>query len=187
MDLPWLNTPNYQQPSYGGGYGYQEPALSSLTRGIPSIVYSFQGKNLKPMQDIASQMGNLANAQYNNDNPLYQDVYNDERGDIQQDLAGAIAEAVRQNRKASALGRTPLFDAERGGETQFRALTQGYADAQGQARMRAREILKGGQNSLSGVFAAQNAMANEAFQNKQRKATGFSGIADILPSLLKLF
>lgn len=52
-------------------------------------------------------------------------------------LSDAIAELQRQNRKASYLGRTPLFGDERGGETLFRGLMQGQQDvnnaASGQA------------------------------------------------------
>lgn len=174
--LPWQD---YMQP--------QENILSSLVRGIPSLAYSFQGKNLKPQKNLADQIQGLAHAQYDQNDPLFQQIYGDERGAIQQDLAGAIAELVRQNRKQNTLGRTPLFNPERGGEQVFRQLTQGYTGAQENARNRAREIIGVGQSGLANAYGAQNLLSTQQQENKKSKASGFSGIADMLPALLKLF
>lgn len=206
MAYNWLNANQY--PQYGGGYSTpnyggnvlpwqvddsmhadypQESALSSLVRGIPSVAYSFQGRDLGPMHDIASQMGNLSNAMYDQNNPVFQQIYGQEKGAAQQDLAAVIAEAVRQNRKQATLGRTPLFDPERGGETQFRALTQGYADVQEKARNRARDIIGVAQQGLGRAYDAQNSLSQAKLQNKAMKSSGFNTIAGILPSLLKMF
>lgn len=162
-----------------------EPAYASAIRGIPSALYSYQGLNLKPQQNIAAEMGNLANAQYDDSNPLFQKIYGQEKGAAQQNLAQAIAEASRQNNKLASMGRVPLFDAERGGETQFRALTQGYQTAQDTARARAREIIGAGQNAQAKNFDAQGNVAQNELRNKAGKASTFSTIASILPKLLK--
>lgn len=156
-------------------------ALSLLLKYGAGASHNLRGANLRPQQGIAAEISNLSNAQYNQDNPLFQQIYGQERNSAQQDLASVIAEMTRQNRKQSALGRTPLFDQERGGETQFRALTQGYQDAQNTARTRAREILSGGQKALTGAFNAQNSLSAMQEQNKKRKLQGIGNIADILP------
>lgn len=191
--LPWLDDPNYAQ-NYPQ-YGQQQPqsgessmdTIAGLLKAGSAANYNLQGTNLKPQQSIASEMGNLADAQYNPSNPLYQQVYNQENQSAKQDLATAIAEASRQNRKLSVLGRTPLFDPERGGEQMFRQTIQGYQGAQDQARARARQILGAGQNALNTNLQAQKSLAGQTEQNQQKKAFGFGNIADSLPFLAKLF
>lgn len=147
--------------------------IAGALKSLAAYKYNSNGVNLAPQQGIA-------NAMLDESSPLFQKVYGQERGSAQQDLASAIAEAGRQNRKLSVLGRTPLFDPERGGETQFRALTQGYSTAQDSARQRAREILGASYNT-------QNSLAQQTDANAKKKAFSFGNIADALPSVLKLF
>lgn len=189
----------WQLSNLNGGYGYpygypfgmgmqREPEnpFASMLRGIPAAYYSFQGKNIGPLKDIASQIGNLANAQYDESNPLYQHLYEQERGAGMQDLAGAINELSRQNRKLSSMGRTPLFNEKRGGEQIFRQLTQGYQNAQNDARSRARNILGVGQNALNNTYNAYANIANGQVQNNAMKASGFGSIADVVGSFLRM-
>lgn len=155
-------------------------SLAALIKFIPSVLTNFKGKDLSKQNAAQAQMANLANAQYDQNNPLFQQVYNQERQAGQQDIASVIAEASRQNRKLSSLGRTPLFSQERGGEEMFRNLTKGYQDVQGTARDRAFNILRGGQNAQTGVYNAAQSLSGDQFQNKQRQLLGYGNIADLL-------
>lgn len=181
MLMGGYNQPQQKQPQTGADI------LSGLMKSGAAANYNFQGTNLAPQQSIASEMGNLANAQYDTSNPLYQQVYNNENQSAKQDLASAIAEAGRQNQKLSMLGRTPLFSNERGGEQMFRQTVQGYQTAQDTARQRARQILGAGQTAQNNAFQAQGSIAQQQNQNQQKKAFGFGNIADVLPLLAKLF
>lgn len=157
--------------------------MAGLGKSFAGARYNLKGANLAPLQNIAGEIGRLSKAQYDPNDPLFQSLANEERGNIQQDMAASIAEAVRQNRKLSSMGRTPLFDASRGGEMQFRAMTQGYSDAQSKARDRARQILGAGQNAQIGNFAAQSTLTGLKDTNQKRKAYGLGNIADALPFL----
>ena len=173
-------------------YGYQQPEtrgdiLAGILKSGAGMSYNLRPTNLKAQQGMLGEMGELANAQYNPDNPLYQRLYGQEKDAANQDLAAVIAEMSRQNRKLSSLGRTPLFSPERGGEQMFRATIQGHQDAQNMARMRAREILGGGQRAMATNFGAQNQLTAMQDQNKKKKAFGLGNIADALPLLGKLF
>jgi hypothetical protein len=112
--LPWLNEAenlmgyfNANQPS-----GYQ-----TLANAIPYLGYT---------QNLNQYTPSL-------NNKRYKQFYQQFRQQGQQNIADMIAEASRQNRKASAMGRTPLFSPERGGETIFREMMRGYQDNQHQA------------------------------------------------------
>jgi hypothetical protein len=103
------------------------------------------------------------NASINPDDPMYQKIYGQQKLRGQQNLAEVIAEAMRQNRKAGALGRTPLFSAERGGEEIFRNLSRGYLDTQNNAADQTQNILgtaAQGYGNMAGIqsqFAANKA------------------------------
>lgn len=185
---------------YGGGYGmmpwqYQDMMraqdsynpLGGLLKSGAAAKYNLNGVNLKPMQDIATQIAGLGRAQYDMNDPLYQRTYEGERGQGMMDLAAAISEAGRQNRKLSSMGRTPLFSPERGGETIFRTMTRGYQDVQSQARQRAREILGAGQQAAGRTFDAYGTLTTAKDQNQKKKAFGIGNIGDALPLLGKLF
>lgn len=205
MALPWQD---YMQPELYGytqqskdmaGYPrmpqYATPAqmqqeednynpYGGLIKAGAAANYNFKGKNIQPMQDLASVITQLSRAQVNPDDPLYQRIYESERSSNMQDLSSAIAEMSRQNRKLSMMGRTPLFNPERGGEMAFRQMTQGYQSAQDQARARARDIIGAGRQGYQGAYNAQAAIAGEQDQNQKRKAFGFGNIADALPIVL---
>lgn len=202
MTYDWLNAseqPNYYgygYPSFGGGgYGalpWQGQAqgsgniLSALLKSGAAANYNFQGMDLGPMQGAAANMSRYAGAIANPDDPTYQKLYESERGNSMQDLAAAIAEMSRQNRKLSSMGRTPLFSQERGGEQMFRTMTQGYSTAQDTARQRAREILGAAGNAAGNMFSAYGTLAGARQQNQKQQAFGFGNIADAIPLLGKL-
>jgi len=113
----------------------QMSPFQSLVSSIPAYNYSKKaGRYMQPAQDIAAAYGNM-------DNPMYQKIYGQQKQAGQQNIAEVIAEMQRQNRKSSAMGRTPLFSQERGGEQQFRGLVQGYQDAQNNAMGQTNDIL----------------------------------------------
>lgn len=159
-------------------------SLAALIKAIPTISTLLKGKNLSGQQAAQSQMAQLADAQYNEQNPLFQQVYGQERQAGQQDLASAIAEASRQNRKLGMLGRTPLFSQERGGEEIFRNLTKGYQDVQGAARDRAFNILRGGQNAQANVYKTAQSLSGDQFTNSAMGAAGYGQISDYIRNLM---
>ncbi len=188
-NMPWLDDPNYNQkysqyPQQSGQNNTD--MLSALMKSGAAANYNFTGTNLAPQRSIADEMGNLANASYNPNNPTYQAIYNNENQSAKQDLSSAIAEMSNQNRKLSMLGRTPLFSPERGGEQMFRQTIQGYQTAQDTARARARQIIGAGQGALNMNFQNQNNLAQQQTQNNQKQAYGMGNIADMLPFLAKL-
>jgi len=200
--MPWQNDMS-MMGGYGGGYGNVGYAPMSLAqyfmpqqpqspeqgmlKSFAGARYNLSPTNLAPMQDIASQMGALSKASYDPNDPLFQQLYESERGNNMMDLSSAIAEMTRQNRKLSGMGRTPLFDPERGGEQVFRTLATGYTQAQDNARNRAREIIGAGQGALGRAYDAHASVASAKDTNKKKQAFGIGNIADMLPLLGKMF
>lgn len=123
--------------------------------------------------------GNIASAMTDMNNPLYQQMYGQFQQQGQHNLAQTIAELSRQNRKLSMMGRTPLFDAERGGEQMFRGLTQNHQDIQDKASYQALTQL----NSAYEPAAAQGIWNQK---NGYKKAGGTSAILGTLASLFGL-
>lgn len=151
--------------------GQQPSAGQSLASAVPFLnLPKQQAKYYQPYNNTIDAMTNTSN-------PMYQQIYSQQKQQGQQNLAEAIAEMSRQNRKLSALGRTPLFSQERGGETQFRGLTQGYQDNQNQAATRTQGILG---NAAQG-YLQQGNLQSQLAQNK----AGISG--NIYGGLAKLF
>lgn len=153
--LPWLNktTSNTagndnlllqyllsQRPSAG----------ESLMSALPFL--NLPGKQKKYYDSYNQTVGAMADTS----SPIYQNIYAQQKQQGQQNLAEAIAEMSRQNRKLSMLGRAPLFDPARGGETKFRGITQGYQDVQNQAADQTQNIL-GNQAKNQYQMAGQNA------------------------------
>lgn len=178
--LPWLQQSLQQaQPSYNFDN------LAGILKSLAASKYNFSGANLAPQAGAANQISDLARAQYDQNHPLFQQIYGQERQQGQQDLAASVAELARQNRRLSSMGRTPLFSPERGGETIFRGVTQGYQDIQNQARNRAREVLQAGQMGQARAYDAFSALSQGQQQNKKKKAFGWGNVADMLPLLGK--
>lgn len=175
-----------QTPEYTGAQPAQPSSnIGNIIKTLTGANYNLQGMDTKPQQQGVSQLNNYADAITNSDNPTYQKIYGEEKQSGQQDLARTIMELSNQNRKLSQLGRTPLFSPERGGEQQFRQLTQGYADVQDKARARARQIIGAGADATSSAMNAQNNLSAMKEKNRQSSAFGAFNIADAIPHLLK--
>lgn len=120
-----------------------------FVKAIPVVKEAFgSDKYYDPARKAAS-------AALNPNSKTYQTLYSANRQQGQNDLAFQIAELQRQNRKNIELGRTPLFSPERGGETIFRGLTQGYQNNQDQARRLTMDSLTGGASNLAALGQQQ--------------------------------
>jgi hypothetical protein len=132
----------------------QMTPLQSFATALPAYGYAKKAnKYYQPAMDTLGAMGDPNSAQYQN-------IYRQQKQQGQDNLVEVIAEAARQNRKASAMGRTPLFSQERGGEDIFRNITRGYQDVQGQAANQTQDILGNlfrGQASMGATKAANAA------------------------------
>lgn len=148
-------------------------SLLSLAKFIPIVSEAFRSnKYYKPAQQAAQ-------AQIDPNSPMFQNLYKAEKQQGQDDLAFQIAELQRQNRKATTMGRTPLFNAERGGETLFRGMAQGTMHAGDAARQRTYGRL---QSATPQLFN----MGQQQQQSGLDKAYGVGGIVDALRSLFNL-
>lgn len=150
---------------------FNKNPLGSLGAALPQFLYGQgQGKYTKQQQQIQSAMTNTSN-------PMYQNIYNQQKQQSQQSLGDAISQLSAQNRKLSELGRTPLFDNERGGEQLFRGLTQGYQQAQNTAASNTQDILGNAFKNAALTGQMQN-------QNARTKAQGQSGLGGFLGTAL---
>lgn len=150
---------------------FNKNPLGSLGAAIPQFLY---GQN---QGQYTKQQQNIQNAMTNTSNPMYQNIYNQQKQQSQQSLGDAISQLSAQNRKLSELGRTPLFDNERGGEQLFRGLTQGYQTAQNTAASNTNDILKNAYNQAALTGQTQN-------KNAQTKAQGQSALGGFLGTAL---
>lgn len=149
----------------------QPSAYQSLAGALPFInLPQQQGRYMQPMQQSV-------NALLNPDDPRFKKLKKQNQQDQQFSLAQGLAEASRQNRKLSGMGRTPLFDPERGGEQMFRALTQGYQNADVNATNQTRQ-------QFAQAIPYQQAIGQQQSQLASNKA-GISG--NLLGGLVKLF
>lgn len=154
--------------------------LPSLLQIIPSLMSGFKGVKTGPQNAVAGQLGQIANAQMNTNNPTYQQIYGQQKQQGQQNLGESIAEMIRQNRKASALHRTPLFDAERGGETLFRGVNQGYQDIQNQAGTNTQNILGGAARTLVPQYLMNQQTSQTNYSNDVLKDATFNNLGAAL-------
>lgn len=136
---------NQSQGSQGGG-------LNSIL----GILQNLKGINSKNQSNISGQQQNVAQAIYNPSNPLYQQLYGQQRQNIQQQGAAAIAQAGNQNRLLSSMGRTPLFSPERNGEEAFRQGVMNQQGADVEAQNQTRNILGGAEGALGQAMTGAN-------------------------------
>lgn len=143
-----------------------------IKAGYKGVDLKAQKKSLDQMNQMAGQQARLAAAQTDMNNPLFQSIYGQERQAGQDNLAETIAEISRQNRRLTSMGRQPLLDQERGGESVFRNLMKGQQDVGNQARQNTFNILKQGQNAYGsaqdaygGIYKGQADQAAKGFQN----------------------
>lgn len=154
-----------------GQYTSQENPLVSIAQLLPFLSYSNR------MSNFYQPVRNLMTAYQNPNSKTYQNIYNQQRLQGQQNLAESIAEIGRQNRVLTRMGRSPLLDNERGGETIWRNLMQGYQQNQNQAAANTYDI-------LGNAIKNQTAMSQIQNQQAAQKA-GFGG--GIAGALAKLF
>lgn len=177
----WDDLSNWQN-----GQGYRQYPVSSLLQAIPAITYGFQGMNTGPQANAASQLGQVANAQMDTNNPLYQQIYGQQKQQAQQNLSQSIQELTNQNRKLSSMGRVPLFDPERGGEQLFRGLTQGYQNAGNIAAQNTEATLGRAGQTLGSSYQNYSNLAGQQYTNNQSKAIGWNSIGDALKGMFGL-
>lgn len=149
----------------------QQSGPQAFASSLPYLNYA---SNLNSYNKPA---GNIASAMTDLNNPLYQQMYGQFQQQGQHNLAQTIAQLSGQNRKLAMMGRTPLFDAERGGEQMFRGLTQGYQDVQDKASGQALNQL--------GESYKTNALQGQ--MNQQAGLGQANAGSSVLGALTKLF
>lgn len=160
--------------------------LSTLLQTIPAVKTGLEGRNNKNQKRVTGQMEGLVNAQYNPDNPIFQRLYGQNRDMAQRDIASAVSEISRQNRKLTSLGRRPLLDQERGGETVFRNLILGQEDVGNQARESTFRQIGNAQQGLNLVNNNYGDLADEDYMNKVRRVGAYYSIGDALKGMFNL-
>lgn len=171
------NTQNTAQPNVGTGGN----SFASLLQIIPAIMAGFKGINTNGQKDTTAQLQNVTNAMYNPSNPLYQQLYGQNKQMYQQNIGNAISQAEGHNRMLSAAGRVPLFSPERNGEAAFRAIVQGQGQAGMEAQRQTESQLGNSANQLAhGLYPLQQNNAESQFGNTLLQGTGLSSIADLL-------
>lgn len=142
----------------------------SMLASVPSVMANFSGATTDPYRKQKKQ---VMDALVNETNPLYQKLYGQYRKENLSGLSEGISEAERQNRLASRLGRAPLFEQERAGESPFRALMQGYQTA----GTRAGEQTRG---SLQQMLGNYTGMTPQTAAGSASKLLGYENIANII-------
>lgn len=158
--------------------------ILSLISSVPSLMSLFGGGTTAPYQkqqeQLAGRQNQISQALTDNNNPLYQQLYGQYKQQNQSNLAETIAEAQRQNRMNTRNGRTPLFSNERGGETAFRALTQGYQNSGAQADQQTRQALTQAGGQTLGGLQGYNSINNTTANANKGQLLGFQGIYDLI-------
>lgn len=162
------------QPSQGGSQGGQQQGGAGLN-SILGILQSFKGINSKNQSNISGQQQQVANATYNPSNPLYQQLYGQERQNIQQTGAAQIAQAGNQNRLLSSMGRTPLFSPERNGQEAFRQSVMSQQGADLEAQNATRGILGGAQSGLTAAMTGANQRSAAQYGTPNQFTGGVQG------------
>lgn len=156
----------------------------SLLTAIPSLMADFSGSTSDPYEQqkkaAAGNMANISAAMTDTSNPLYKQLYGQYQDQARQNMAQVISQAEGQNRMNATMGRTPLFDPARGGETMFRSLMQGYQGMGQQSDLQTRQALQGAlgaNNSTGNMFNTAGAGAARA---GAANLSGYQGISDLL-------
>jgi len=147
--------------------------IGQILPGAMAVKNAFSG----PQAKSSGQLANVNNAIINPQNPLYAQLYGQNKQNNLNSLSQAIAEMERQNRSLAANGRVPLFAQGREGEQAFRTLTQGYQGLDQNARNATLQQLQAGAGGLSGqVLPASKSQTN-------LELGGYSDISDLLKKL----
>lgn len=169
-----------------GIFGSLLEALPTLLRTVPAVQQGMNGVNLKQQQQLGSDISQLAQAQTNTSNPLFQSLYGQNMQAGNQNLANTIGQLQSQNRLALANGQAPLLNQERGSESIFRNLVQGQQDVGNTALQNTFGQLRNAQQSLGGAYNTQNQLANSQFANTQKQTAAYGSIGDALQGLFGL-
>lgn len=180
--------PNQQQNQQYPQSQNNGSSASSLMTAIPSILQGFGMIGNQSGQNNINQLGNnsanISNAMNNTNNPLYQQLYGQQKEQNMNNLASATSMMQGQNRMQSAMGRTPLFSQGRGGEEIFRNLMQGYqnndATSQQQVHNTLAQNLQGSNQALMAAQAQNN--SNKMQNNSQLNS--FNSIAQLLKGFM---
>lgn len=162
--------------------------LTSLISAVPAIISDFKGSTSDPYKQQKSQaadnMSQITGALTDNNNPLYKQLYGQYQDQNRQNMAQTIAELQGQNRMATGMGRTPLFDPSRGGEMLFRGLMQGQQSGGVQSDLQTRQALQG---ALNGNNVTNTAYINNgvgAANAAKGQVVGYQGISDLLKNFM---
>lgn len=156
----------------------------SLISSVPSIMSLFGGGTAAPyrkeQEQLAARQNQISQALTDNNNPLYQQLYGQYQQQNKNNLAETIAELQRQNRMNTQNGRTPLFNQERGGETVFRNLMQGYQNSGAQADQQTRQGLAQAMGGAGSALGGYNQISPYGIKANSAPLLGYQGIYDIL-------
>lgn len=158
--------------------------IFSLISSVPSLISLFGGGTTAPYQkqqeQITGRQNQISQALTDTSNPLYQQLYGQYQQQNKSNLAETIAEAQRQNRMNLQNGRTPLFSNERGGETIFRNLAQGYQNSNVQADQQTRQGLQQALIGNSSALGGYNQISPYTINANKGQNLGYQGIYDLL-------
>lgn len=158
--------------------------LLSLLMGVPALMHAFGGAESSPYRQqqeaLAAQQAQYANAAAHPNSPLYQQTYQRYQGQNRRNLADVISEAQGQNRMASGMGRTPLFNAERGGENIFRNLIQGYQGMGAQSDQQTQAALRGAGQLNNASQAAYGAMTPSTAAGNAQQLSGYKQLYNMM-------
>lgn len=162
------------------------PTILGLVKAVPTMQAQFKGQNLGPQTETANEINQLARAQTNTTNPLFQSLNQQNRQAGQSQLAEVISGLQNQNRLGQSIGRTPLLDQERGGEGIFRNLMKGYEDVGNQSTAQTFGQLHDAQGAMQGNYNNQNNLSGAQFGNTKMKTQGYSTLSDALSNMFGL-
>ncbi len=157
--------------------------ISSLLGAIPAIRGKMKGKDTSQSSALSGQLANVANASYDQSNPLYQQLYGQRKEQNANNLAGILGQFESSNRRANAMGRVPLFAHGREGEQVFRQAVMAQQGADQTASDQTFNILHGATSGLNNALSAANGVSNANFDNTQSRAGGYTDIAELLRKL----
>lgn len=158
--------------------------LSTILKLGPALYSDFSGGTSAPylqnQKQIAQQQQQIYGELQNPNSAGYQQLYNQYKDQNTQNLAQGISELQGQNRMAAGMGRTPLFSQDRGGETLFRGLTQGYQNAGNQATQQTNQSLMNQLNGGNTAMGNYSTLSGYGAKANEQQLSGFDTLAKFL-------
>lgn len=149
----------------------------SALGAIPTIMGLLNKKTTNPYgaqeKQMAGRLAQISAAQTDTSNPLYKQLYGQYQDQNRQTLAQTIAEMQGQNRMNTSMGRTPLLSPERGGETIFRNLMQGYQGMNNNADQQTRQALQGAAGTAGAAGTYYNAINKDQAMSNLSPLIGY--------------